>query len=562
MNLRDRLLAPIGRLTAALCDPQRRERTVVAVLIGYALIWTLYGALAKGSQGVHFDMAELTAWSQHPAWGYVKHPPLAAWVVGAWFTVFPRTDWAFYLLSMSSVALALWIAWCIAGRYLDGEKRVLALAMLTLIPLLNFHPLKFNANTILIPLWALTTLWFIRSIENRKALGAALAGLAGAAAMLGKYWSVFLLAGLALAALVHPRRGAYLRSAAPWITAAVGALALAPHVAWLVANDFRPFGYAMAVHGGESLAGAAKSVGTYLIGSIAYTALPVAAALLAVRWSRAAVADMLAPASGERRFVAVAFWAPLLLPIAVALSAGSEIISLWTMSAWTLLPIFLLSPPALAVSRQAATGAVALALVMPIGATLAAPLIAYTIHRKSDPGPGVYYAVTAKAVDRAWRAATTQPLRYVGGEWDLVYGAAFYLPAATAFPDFNRELAPWIDEAAVARDGIALVCKAEDQSCVQRIRAYAANQTFFRVDEVTLANRFLGSDSVAKRFLIVIVPPRNTLAGAAQSPHDRTAVASAFVVDHVERPLLHFHEQAAEIFSDDAERNKLNAAKK
>ena len=515
MNLRDRLLAPIGRLTAALCDPQRRERAVVIVLIGYALVWTLYGVLAKGSQDVHFDMAELTAWSQHPSWGYLKHPPLAAWVVRGWFTLFPQTDWAFYLLSMSSVALALWLAWRIAGRYLDGEKRVLALAMLTLIPLLNFHALKFNVNTILIPLWALAMLWFIRSIENGKVLDAALAGLTAAAAMLGKYWSGILLLGLALAVLMHPRRDAYLRSAAPWITAAAGALALAPHVVWLVANDFRPFGYAMAVHGGETLAGAAKSVGTYLVGSLAYTALAVAVGLLAVRWSRAAAADVLAPPDGERRFIAVVFWAPLLLPLAVALAVRSEIISLWTMGAWTLLPVVLLSSPLLTVTRQAATGAVALALIVPVGATLAAPFIASAIHRKADPGPGVYYQVVAKAVDHAWRAATTQPLRYVGGEWDLVYGVAFYLPGTDAFPDFSRNLAPWIDTGALVRDGIALVCKADDQSCVQNIRAYAADQGNFRIDEMTLAKRFFGSDGAAKRFVIVIVPPKNTLARAA-----------------------------------------------
>ena len=61
---------------------------------------------------------------------------------------------------------------------------------------------------------------------------------AAAAAMLGKYWSIFLLAGLALAALVDARRAVFFRSHAPWITIAVGALLLAPHLAWLVAHDF------------------------------------------------------------------------------------------------------------------------------------------------------------------------------------------------------------------------------------------------------------------------------------------------------------------------------------
>src|SRR5204862_3371692 len=116
------------------------------------------------------------------------------------------------------------------------------------VPFYNFHALKFNANTVLIPFWALTTLWFVRSFELRSPLYAALAGLAAAGAMLGKYWSIFLLAGLGLAALSDPRRGAYFRSSAPWVTVAVGALVLAPHVTWLVSHGFAPFAYAREAH--------------------------------------------------------------------------------------------------------------------------------------------------------------------------------------------------------------------------------------------------------------------------------------------------------------------------
>jgi hypothetical protein len=41
---------------------------------------------------------------------------------------------------------------------------------------------------VLMPLWAATTLWFLRSFETRRPLDAALAGLAAAASMYGKYW--------------------------------------------------------------------------------------------------------------------------------------------------------------------------------------------------------------------------------------------------------------------------------------------------------------------------------------------------------------------------------------
>jgi 4-amino-4-deoxy-L-arabinose transferase-like glycosyltransferase len=89
---------------------------------------------------------------------------------------------------------------------------------------------------VLTPFWAATTWWFLLSFETRRAGWAALAGLAAGAAMLGKYWSIFLLAGLGLAALTDPRRAAYFGSAAPWLTIAIGAALLAPHVIWIATH--------------------------------------------------------------------------------------------------------------------------------------------------------------------------------------------------------------------------------------------------------------------------------------------------------------------------------------
>ena len=191
--------------------------------------------------------------------------------VKAWFSVFPLTEWvALHLLAVVNATVGLWIAWIVSGRYLDGEKRAAGIALLTLVPFFNFHALKFNANTVLIPLWAATTWWFLRSFETRSIAFAALAGLGPGAAMLGKYWSVTLLAGLALAALADPRRRSYFASAAPWVTVAVGALVLAPHVAWLVTNEFAPFAYAAGHVASASFWSALVSTLGYIGGILGY----------------------------------------------------------------------------------------------------------------------------------------------------------------------------------------------------------------------------------------------------------------------------------------------------
>src|SRR5213079_3356842 len=137
-----------------------------------------------------------------------------------------------------------WFVWLIAARYIAGDKRALALTMLTFSPGFNFQPLKFNSNALLIPVWAAASYLFLRSFSERSLLWGAAAGLGAAIAMLTKYWSAFLILGFIVAALAHPRRWEYLRSPAPYASVVVGALVFAPNIVSLIDYDFAPFHYA------------------------------------------------------------------------------------------------------------------------------------------------------------------------------------------------------------------------------------------------------------------------------------------------------------------------------
>ena len=508
-DLAGAVLGPLDRLAAALVDPSRRERTAVRLLIGYVAVWTLYGVLAKGSQDVHFDMGEAVAWSREPAFGYSKHPPLSAWVVRAWFTIFPPADWAYYLLAMVLAGLALWIAWILSARWLEGEKRAAGLALLTLVPFFNFHALKFNANTVLIPLWAATTLWFLRSFETRDLLSAALAGVAAAAAMLGKYWSIVLLGGLAIAALGDARRSGYFRSPAPWVTVAAGALALAPHLAWLLTHHFEPFDYAAALHTTGSLWAAAMADVKFIVGAMAYVAVPLILAFISVQPSPAALYDTLWPSNPQRRLAVMAFWAPMAIAVSVALAAKILITPLWTMSMFTLLPIVLLSSPLVGMRRGALPLLFGVAIAVPVLATLAAPAIAYVIHRNGVPHHAQQYRLVAEAVDRVWRATTTQPMGLVGSDTNLGNGVAFYLSDRPSTLDvLHPSGTPWANEARIVRQGIALVCAVEETDCMNAVAVLASGLSRGKRSEIELARNYFGVAGKPERYSIITVPPQ------------------------------------------------------
>ncbi len=204
--------------------------------------------------------------------------------------------------------------WRLSADYLDIEKRVVGLALLMLVPFFNFHALKFNVNTVLMPAWAATTFWFLRSYRTRSALYAALAGVGAAACMLGKYWSVFLLAGLAVAALIDRRRAVYFRSAAPWITVVAGAGRAGAASGLALSARLRAVRLCHGHSRQQAVRRDRRRALGYLAGSIGYVAIPVIIVLAAARPGRATLADMMWPADAERRLAAAAFWGPLLLP--------------------------------------------------------------------------------------------------------------------------------------------------------------------------------------------------------------------------------------------------------
>src|SRR5262249_53990612 len=151
------------------------------------------------------------AWS----WGTFRHPPLFAWIVGAWFKLFPTRVWLYYVLSyLNAGAGVLGIVWLARLWLPDGVSAARRGGFLTSAGLfamlsLSYSNLaaKFNADTVLLSLWPWTAHAFFASVRERDVrrrwLFTMLLAVLAAAAMLGKYYSALLLASLFVVSLSH-----------------------------------------------------------------------------------------------------------------------------------------------------------------------------------------------------------------------------------------------------------------------------------------------------------------------------------------------------------------------
>jgi 4-amino-4-deoxy-L-arabinose transferase-like glycosyltransferase len=433
---------------------------------------------------------------------------MLAWITGLWFAVFPRADWAFYLLAMLSAAVALWFIWRATEGRLSDEKRVAALALATFIPFYNFLAFKYNANMVLIPFWAATSYFFLRSYETRGVGYAALAGAAAAGAMLGKYWSVSLLAGLVVAALLAPQRKAYFRSAAPWVTIATGAVLLAPHLWWVVQQHGASFAHLTQRAAQTHAEFTVLSVPKYLANTLAYCSLAIVLALLLTTRREDAVRDTIWPDEPGRRLLALAFFLPVLLPALYAVATQSEVHALWNAGVFALLSAVLLASPKVTLTRTALVRLVALAAGFPLLMLALSPAIAVALHWRGAAGEQAYYRPLARSIEQLWRE-TGGPLRVLAGDTNLINGISFYLPEPVSTYDILQPaLTPWADPARMARDGVVFVCPVDVASCAAAARKVAPHP-HVRQETVSIERSFLGVPGPRRGYLLIAIPPRS-----------------------------------------------------
>ncbi len=484
--------------------------SVPLLLVSFAAVWTAYLWIAYAGSGLHPDFLETWTLGRHFAWGNPKHPPLMGWVTGAWTQVFPSTDWSLQLMAMTNAALALWAVDLISRQFVTGHKRLLVLLLLMLTPAYQFHAQRFNANAVLLAVWPLATYCFLRAFETRTAIWAIAAGLAAAVAMLGKYYSVFLLASFALAALAHPSRRAYFTSASPWISIAVGLLALAPHLYWLATTGAAPFGYAMAAHGGVDLPTSLQDSTSFVAGLAATMSPPALTwVLIAGPRLRRLPSDFVAMVPGLRLLFYIAI-GTIVLPVATSLTVGTDLPSMWALQGVFLFAVLIVCGTSYPIERFHTVNAT----VLVVGIALAAVVIAAPLHalyRNShgyEEGRNLYPQIAGE-VTRLWHELTGIPFARVSGDDALAFATAFYSPDHPYYArPFAKQYTWPVPRKTTLEHGWAGLCFHDQPECLAWMDQTAARAGNVVRHEFVAQAHLLGMPGVSRRVVALIVPPQ------------------------------------------------------
>ena len=483
--------------------------TVPLLLTGFVALWQIYLMIAYAGGDLHSDVLETWTLGRSIEWGYTKHPPLMGWAARAWTSVFPLTDWSFQLLSLTNAALGLWLIDKIARRVASGDKRLFVLLLLMLLPVYQLHAQRFNANAVLLPTWPLATYCFLRAFETRQLGWAVAAGLAGALAMLGKYYSVFLLLGFAIAALMHPLRRAYFTSAAPWVSVATGLAALVPHIHWLATTGAKPFAYALERHAGKPVMQSLVEAALFLLGAAAMLAVPAAiCAFVAGERFKTLRQDMRTMDDRLLLLFSIGL-ATIAFPAIIAAGLRTDMPPIWALQGLFLFVIpmvcCLRAPIPRVYAVNLATSVIGIAL---FAAFVAAPI--HAVYRNDHPlGEGRnFYRQAADEVTRLWHAQSDTPLAAVGGDDGLAFALAFYSPDHPIYDELIvHPRNEYLPDGVTFDSGWAALCYTEAIYCIESMERTAARFPRFVRTDFVLQSMLLGDPGAVQRFTAIIVLP-------------------------------------------------------
>src|SRR6185369_8817341 len=229
-------------------------------------------------------------------------------------------------------------------------------------------------------------------------------------------------------------------------TSGVFLVVVAPHLWWLVANNFPPITWVTTRRIGASFGDTLGSMAEYLGGTAGYAAVAIALVLVFVRPGRAALADGLLP-HDERHIAAVLFWTPLLLPLVAALITGASLLSLWSTPALNLLPVMLLGSALVVVPRIAVLRIASVITLLTLLFVAASPFVAFGLLKSGVENNAAYARALMAAAEREWHKTTDKPLKLIAGPFALVSSAAFYgKDQPSTYAHFSKYLSPWVDD--------------------------------------------------------------------------------------------------------------------
>tara|TARA_B100001093_G_scaffold515521_1_gene592039 strand:+ start:795 stop:2168 length:1374 start_codon:yes stop_codon:yes gene_type:complete len=208
----------------------------------HLIIWTLIPSLSN--KNLPLDTIEALAWSSNLDWGFNKHPPMSAFLVGFVNGIFGNQDWSYYFLSQVFVVISFIYVWKFSKIFFESDiYSLLSVLLLEGIIFYNFTTPEFNVYVSQLPFRILTVYYCWRCLNKNNTIDFFLLGIFSAFGFLSHYLFIYLLISIFfyLVYLLYQKKNI---SSKIYISAITFVIIIMPHFIWLFNNDFITLTYA------------------------------------------------------------------------------------------------------------------------------------------------------------------------------------------------------------------------------------------------------------------------------------------------------------------------------
>ena len=491
------MAAPESRLALFLASIAARPgRAFAGFLALHAALWTALPTLLYPN--LPLDLIEALMYGREWQLGYDKLPPLPWWLVQiAYLTI--GHDFAYYLLAQIAVVAGFAFVFLTARALVGPLGALVAVLIVDGLHYLNYTSAKFNHDVIQLPFWALAGFAFHRALRGRQMTDWLLLGLAVGMSLWAKYFVAVLAIPLMLFVFIDRDARQTLKTPGPYVAIAVALVTMAPHLVWLVQNDFLPFTYAE--HRALPSRGLIDHVWHPLQFAVSQLFFLLPSLLIAVPLfypRRPPSEPPVAPAADDfdRRIVTLLAFGPVATVLALSAVTGRGTVAMWGYPLWLFLGLWLV----LAGRRVLKDGPLArvLATWAIVFTSLGLAFVAnYAVLPNFDHRyRAVFYpgADIAREISDGYRAVTGKPPVYViGTMWDGG-NIEHYAPShPRVLVDGKPARAPWIDLNDLRARGAVVVWTFGDSHIIppqfRTLAADAAVQPPFEVNDLRGGNK-------------------------------------------------------------------------
>jgi quinol monooxygenase YgiN len=559
----------------------RPGQAFAAFLALHAAVWTALPSLLYPN--LPLDLIEALMYGREWQIGYDKLPPLPWWLVEITYRLVGH-DFAYYLLAQIAVAASFTFVFLMARPLVGGVGALIAVLIVDGLHYLNYTSAKFNHDVVQLPFWALAGYALHRALRGRRNADWLLLGFAIGISLWAKYFVLVLALPMAVFVLTDRDARKCLATPGPYIAIAAALLTMAPHLVWLVQNDFLPFAYAE--HRALPSRGLIDHIWHPLQFAISQLFFLIPSLLIALPLflPRANKSPLIPPQAGiqdhspgagdsspgsplsrgradhgaddfDRRIVTWLAFGPIVTVLALSAASGRGTVAMWGYPLWLYLGLWLVLMGQRKLSGARLMRPLAIWAIVFTGLALAF-IVNYAVLPNYDhryravffPGSDLAHELS----DRFHTATGKAPVYVIAGMWDGG-NVEHYAPShPRVLIDGKPERAPWIDLGDLKVKGALVVWTAGDPRVIppefRTLAAEAAVQEPFtlknlRGDNTTTVGwaillprpSFADADyAVALTFLVAVSSPALSQSPAPAQPAPAQAYTPQYVVTYIE----------------------------